>query len=240
MEKCRERMGLKLQVKTRLLVAGMLCLSGFAAGEEAPDAREILKSVRVNQATQNKVLRGHLRTGPKVTPFRLVLAGNVIRYEFSEPPQTLALRLGEKDSRLEEITKGGTERVTPARFDDKVRGTDISYEDISLRFLYWSKATVEGEQTMLLRKSWKVRVEPPASADSQYSRVQLWIDKESGGLMQAEAFDQQGRLARRFKVVSGQKIDGAWMLKQMRIEAASAESSKDRTPTYLEIDGAEK
>lgn len=226
--------------KAVILLAATLCCSGLAAAEEPPDAREILQSVRLNQAAQHQVLRGRLRTGGKAIPFRLVMAGNVIRYEFSDPPQTIALRLGERDSRLEETTRGSAEKVSPARFDDKVRDSDISYEDLSLRFLYWPKASVEGEQMMLLRKSWKVRVEPPSNADSQYARVILWIDKDSGALMQAEAFDHAGNFARRFKVISGQKIGGQWMLKQMRIEAGTSGSGKDRTPTYLEIEGAEK
>ena len=45
--------------------------------------------------------------------------------------------------------------------------------------------------------------------------------------------------ARRFKVISGQKIEGAWYLKQMRIEAPAG-ATKDKTPTYLEVDGVER
>ena len=90
---------------------------------------------------------------------------------------------------------------------------------------------------MVLQKCWIVRVEPPAKNDSQYSRVKLWISKGDGALMQAEAFDHDGKFARRFKVLSGQKTDaGLWMLKQMRIEAATLNGRADATPTYLEID----
>jgi hypothetical protein len=93
---------------------------------------------------------------------------------------------------------------------------------------------------MLLRKCWKIRVEPSAKSESQYGRVLLWIDKDTGALMQAEAFQHSGAFARRFKVISGQKIAGSWLLKSMRIEAAPAPGEKDRTPTYLEIEGVEK
>jgi len=222
-------------VKTRLLLAAALCWSGFAAHAETPDAHEILRAVRLSQASQHRMLNGRLRTGARAVPFRLVIDGPTIRYEFSDPPQTIQLRLQEKGSRLEEITKGGTERVSEARFDDTVRESDITYEDLALRFLYWPNARLEGEQTMLLRKCWKVGVEPGKGA-SQYSRATLWIEKESGALMQAEAFDTAGKLAKKFKVISGQKIEGAWMLKQMRIEAPGDGRGKDRTPTYLEID----
>ena len=137
------------------------------------------------------------------------------------------------------MTKEGTERVTGRHWSDLVQGSDISYEDISLRFLYWPGAEVQGEERMLLQPCWKLAVPAPAGSDSQYSRVTLWVEKDSGALMQAEAFDKAGKFARRFKVISGQKIAGGWYLKQMRIEAPAG-GRKDVTPTYLEIQSVEQ
>jgi len=216
--------------------AGLLALLVFASlpqmhAEEAADAREILRTVRIAQGSQHQVLAGRLRTGGKASPFRMVVDGALIRYEFRDPPQTIQLRLLERDSRLEEITRDGSERVAPARFDDLVRGSDISYEDLAMKFLYWPRATIEGEQMMLLRKCWKIRVEPASKSESQYGRVLLWVDKDTGALMQAEAFNHAGLFARRFKVISGQKIDGMWLLKSMRIESAPVPGEKDLTPT---------
>ena len=127
--------------------------------------------------------------------------------------------------------------MSAARFDDKVRDIDISYEDLSMRFLYWSNAAVEGDQIMLMNRCWIVRVEPPAKNDSQYSKVKLWIAKNNGALLQAEAYGHDGKLARRFKVISGQSLgDGAWILKEMRIEQMTPGKSGDRTPSYLQIE----
>lgn len=217
----------------------LLGLSGLARGEDAPDAAAILKTVRVAQAAQEQSLSGRLRTGSKSIPFKLGMANNTVRWDFSDPPQALLLRLSEKDARLEEIGKGGSQKISAARFDDKVRDSDISYEDLSMRFLYWPNAKVEGEQTMLLQKCWIVRVEPPAKNDSQYSAVKLWISKNNGALLQAEALGPEGKLARRFKVIAGHSLgNGLWILKQMRIEAPTTIGGRtqDRTPTYLEVD----
>lgn len=165
------------------------------------------------------------------------MSEGTVRWQFADPPQTLILRLGERDSRLEEIGKGGAQKITAARADDHVRESDITYEDLAMRFLYWRDAVVEGEQTMILQKCWIIRVQPPGKAGSQYRRVKLWIAKENGALMQAEAYGADDKLARRFKVISGQKTrDGLWILKQMRIESTAAAARKDRTPTYLEIE----
>ena len=65
--------------------------------------------------------------------------------------------------------------------------------------------------------------------------MRLWVTKEGGALLQAEAFGADGKLARRFSVKSGHSLgDGLWMLKQMRIEQMTA--GTDKTPSYLELD----
>ncbi len=215
---------------------GLLSTALPARADDEPDPRAILKTVRLAQSAQNSQLNGAIRTGGKNLPFRLISSKGTIRYEFTDPAQAIQLRLGESEARLEEITDGKTQRVAPRRFTDRVRDTDISYEDLSLGFLYWQNAKVQGEQTMLLQKCWIIRVEPSAKGISQYSKVDLWISQKNGALMQAEAFDGNGKLARKFKVISGQPIgDGLWILKQMRIESFGGRSA-DRTPTYLDID----
>lgn len=228
--------------KTALLCALVATLPALHAAEEKPSARAILESVREAQTAQTQTIRGRLRTGGKSIPFRLIADRGSLRWEFSDPSQTIQLRLLESDSRLEEITGGAAKRVSAARFDDKVRGSDITYEDLAMKFLYWPNAKIDGEQIMILRKCWILRVEPPSKNDSRYSRAMLWIDQETGALMQAEAYGPDGRIARRFKVISPQKIDGVWLLKQMRIEGMEATRTgpADRAPTYLEVDGVEK
>jgi len=232
-----EFMNALYQARPALILAATLLVADRAPAQDAPDAKAILKTVRVAQAVQNRTVTGRLRTAGKSLPFTLKMDGNTVRWDFTDPPQTLLLHLGENDSRLEEIGSKGSTRIRGARLDDKVRDTDISYEDLSLHFLYWPDAVIEGEQTMVLQKCWIVRVRPPAKNESQYGMVKLWISKADGALMQAEAYDHADRFARRFKVLSGQKTgDGLWMLKQMRIEAANPLRRTDFTPTYLEID----
>jgi len=227
-------------VKWGLILGATLLSAVRAPAEDEPDAKAILKTVRVAQAAQNRTVTGRLRTAGKSIPFKLKMVGNTILWNFTDPTQTLLLRLGENDARLEEVGPSGTTKIRGARLDDKVRDSDISYEDLSLHFLYWADAVIEGEQTMVLQKCWIVRVKPPAKNESQYGKVKLWISKADSALMQAEAYDRTDRFARRFKVLSGQKTsEGLWMLKQMRIEAASQLSRKDSTPTYLEIDKPE-
>ncbi len=228
------------QVKTRVAVLAALLVAVLPARSQKPAAQDILRDARLNQSEQHRVLRGRLRHASDSIPFRLVMDGSEIRYEFSEPEQVLRLRLGEKVSRLEEITRKGSERVTEARFDKLVRNTDISYEDLTLHFLYWADAEMLGRDSQLLRPCWKLRVRPPSKKESQYASLDLWIEEHGGVLMQADAFDAAGKLVKRFKVISAQKLEGMWLLKQMRIESMEAAKGRDKTPTYLEIQGIDQ
>jgi hypothetical protein len=202
--------------------------------EPAPSARDILESVRMRQAQQQIDLHGQLRQNEIVVPFQLIQSGSIVRYIFSNPDESLQLRLGEKDSRLDEISKEGVEKVRPAQFDRKIRGTDLTYEDLALKFLYWPDSQLLGNENIRSRNCWKLELRPP-SKDSQYSRVVLWVDKASGALMRLEGYDSKGQLAKRFEVVSAQKIDDRWFLKQMRIETLQPGSNHVQSRTYLEI-----
>jgi hypothetical protein len=203
-----------------------------------PEARDLLRTARLNEGARGWKLRGNLRVGSKKQPFRLISDKNAIHYEFLDSGDTITLRPGEKSSTLEE--RGGkTSEVTAVEFGDSVRGTDIRYEDLALRFLYWSDAKVVGGDTMFATSCWKVEVRPPSKGESQYSRVVLWIGKELGALMKAEGFDQNDQCARRFVVRTVMKRQGVWLLKDMRIESADGRRS-DPQPTYIEIDDVEK
>lgn len=227
-----------VQPRCGLLLALLWSTVAPLQAEEKPPAQEILRTVRLAQAAENRTLTGQLRTGGKKVPFTLTMKGGAVRWDFQDPPQAFILKLGEKSSTLEEVTgdgKGG--KVAAARFDEGVRGSDITFEDLSLRFLYWPEATVEGDQTIMLTSCWQVLVTPPNASASTYSKVRVWVAKENGALLKCEAFGRDGKLARTFRVVSGQKTgEGLWILKQMRIESASPRPGGDRTPSYLEID----
>jgi len=216
------------------LLACRLAIPAALAAAPFPDAKEVLGSVRLRQSQQELELQGELREGPTVVPFRLTQSGPVIRYTFSNPAEALQLHLGDNDSRLEEVTTSGVEKVAPAQFDHKVRGTGVTYEDLALRFLYWQTGRVTGENEIRTVSCWKLEMKAP-SRQSQYSNVWLWVGKENGALMKMEAYDWNAKLLKRFEVVSGQKIEGRWFLKELRIEELDPGTGKVKTRTYLDI-----
>lgn len=216
----------------------LLCFLGLGAwpalAAPLPDAKEILESVRLRQAQQQQELEGQLREEATVVPFRFTQTGPIIRYSFTKPDEALQLRLGDNESRLEEVTTEGVEKITPAQFDRKIRGTAVTYEDLALRFLYWPNAKVIGDDTIQLVDCWRLELRAPPR-QSQYATVRLWVQKEGPAVMKVEGYDTNGKLVKRFTVVSGQKIEGRWFLKQMRIETFDAATAKVTKRTYLEI-----
>ena len=212
-----------------------IVFSFMAICRAEPDAEAILRAARVTPLGQSISLKAQLRTASSNTPFQIVV-DDAVHYRFENPDQELILELRENSSALSERQGGKAAPVRAARFDDSVRGTGITYEDLSLRFLYWKDPKILGEETIRSRKAWKMEIQG-ARASSQYGVARLWIDQESGALLRIEGYNRDGKLLRRFEVISAQKIDGQWMLKQMRVETLDPETKKILNRTYLEILG---
>ncbi len=64
-------------------------------------------------------------------------------------------------------------------------------------------------------------------------RVKSWIEKESGGLLIAEAYDRNKKIVKEFSLAgsSFKKVNGRWQLKKMKISSPQTESE-----TVLEFD----
>jgi hypothetical protein len=218
----------------RKIAAFLLIFSLSLFAEPPPSAKDILASVRMIESQQQIDLQGQLRQNDVVVPFRLVQNGPLIRYSFTNPEEVLQLRLGENSARLDLVSGAGTEKFAPSKLSQRIRGTSVTYEDLAFKFLYWPTARVLGEENVRTRNCWKLQLRAP-SRDSQYSNLLLWIDKASGALMRMESYDWNTQLAKRFEVVSAQKIEGRWFLKQMRVEEFQPGTSHVLARTYLEI-----
>ncbi len=215
-------------------LSGCLWLAAVAAAFADPDAGAILRAARVNPLGQQIALDAQLRTGSVTEPFVMTVDG-AVRFAFAKPDQELVLTLEEEEEvRLSERVGGREEPVRPARFDDAIRGSALTYEDLSLQFLYWKSPRLLDAEMIRGRRAWKIEVQAPAGG-SQYGVARIWIDQDAGALMRVEGFNRQGRLIRRFEVVSVQRLGDQWMLKQMRVEKFDSETKKVTGRSYLEV-----
>lgn len=219
--------------RTVALLALAVSLTTLPAASQPP-AREILDRVRLQQSQQQLDLQGQLRSDGTVLPFRITQTGPVIRYTFANPPETVQLKLEEDGARLDLVLLNSTKKFAASRLDEKIGGTAVTYGDLALKFLYWPNPEMLGADTIRSRMCWKLRLTAPTN-DAAYKTVLLWVDQESGALMRMEGYDLKNLLVKRFEVVSAQKIEGRWFLKQMRIEEIEPGTEKVRTRSYLEI-----
>ena len=207
--------------------------SGAAAG---PDTQDLLKVARLASTQQEAVVSGRLRCGAEATPFTLTVDFGRMRFAFENPSRVYEVRLDEESSGVFDAQGRSLQR---GMGEPVVAGIRVTVEDLSLGFLYWPDARLLGKETVRTRPAWKIELRP-GKRGSEFAIVRVWLDEASGALLRIEGFDWQGHLSRRFEVVSGQRIDGRWMLKQMRIESfAPDDYARPLQRSYLEILGKE-
>src|SRR5271165_5278663 len=197
----------------------LLCIlhSGLVSAQDDPNA--ILDQIRSAQAQINRPLSGRLR--PE-----------------NGDPVPFQLQLTENGAVLTDQKSAGQQVISGLSLSDPVRGTDITYEDLSLRFIYWRNAKFEGEQRVRTITCSIVLVQTD-NRSSEYGTVRLWIAKDRGALIKAEGYNRQGKPVKRFEVISGQQIEGKTIFKQIRIEKLDPQTSKVVSRTYLELDPTE-
>ena len=227
------------QAKKLLSIALLACslIPHLSSAQE--DANAILDQIRSAQAQISRTLFGRLRpeNGDPI-PFQLQLKGPEFDYKFANPPETIKLQLTDNGSFLTDEKATGQQVLAGSKLSEPVRGTDITYEDLSLRFIYWKNAKYEGEQHVRTITCSIVLVRPSAR-NSEYGSVRLWIAKDRGALIKAEGYNWQGKAIKRFEVISAQRIEGKTIFKQIRIERLDPQNGKVVSRTYLELDSTE-
>lgn len=111
-------------------------------------------------------------------------------------------------------------------------GSDFSAGDLGMEFLHWQKQVLLKKE-MKRSRFCQVLESSPGEGDRAlgYGRVVSWIDHETGGIIQADAYDRQNKALKEFELNSFKKIDGQWRLEEMEIR-----NLQTRTRTRLTFD----
>ncbi len=221
-------------LKLPVLAACMIAASHLQA--EDPAAADIIAAARLNPLGNEIALDAQLRAGSVKVPFVLAVKDNSVSYTFENPDQSIILTIGDDGSQLRESHGSNATPIPVQLLSEPVRGGLITYEDLALGFLHWPNPKLLGEETVRTRSAWKIEIHAPPGS-SQYGAVRVWVDKASAALLRIEGFDSTGKPSKRFEVVSARKIDGQWMLKQMRVERIDPSTRKTTGITYLEVLG---
>lgn len=112
----------------------------------------------------------------------------------------------------------GAESPAPPLLE-QVEGTDITWLDITLSYLWWKDAQITGEDEFRGALCDIVTVRPPQPMEG-CSFVRLWVDRKRAFLRQVEQFDESGACVRSMWVSSVGKIGDRWMIRNMEVKRA--------------------
>ena len=99
----------------------------------------------------------------------------------------------------------------------QILGTDITWLDITLAYLWWEDATLLAPETFKGSLCDVVEVRPPAPIEG-CAAVRLWIDRKHAFLRQAEQLGPDGTRVRWMWVASVGKIGGRWMIRNLEVK----------------------
>ncbi len=190
---------------------------------QQPDAKQILEGARIS-ATLTKLedgLNGNLRKGNINVPITLFLKGKDIQFQFSEnkgPWRIFHMRIGNEDFNLFEIIAGKTIAFPAEKIIQPIAGTDLTYEDLALRFFYWPNPKLEGEEEVGGQPCYKIRVDKPKGSSGRYEVVYVWVHQKFGAFMRIRGHDKSGGLVKEFQVEDIMKVaDNVWTLRKMQV-----------------------
>jgi hypothetical protein len=143
----------------------------------------------------------------KLVVIRSETGTNLYRYARAAEP---ALPLGELQA------------LPPAEAWIPLAHSDFLLAELGLEFLHWPE---QEELEPAMRRGQPCRVLESRHPDAPaYVRVVSWIDRESGGIVLAEAYDRRGKLVKVFEPDSIRKVQGEYRVESMMMRNVEAGS----------------
>lgn len=233
---------------------GLCCLAALsflpAAAQQDMTADEILKEMREMTVSQgDRDVTGSIRTNrsKEKIPFGLAARGETLCFQYKDGDawKRFDVRIREKNAELAVVENGKAKVMSAAGYVQPIAGTDLCYEDLSLRFLYWRGGRVledASNSRIKGRDCFIVEVQNPQPKVGQFTTVRMWLDKENGTAWQIDGYGADGKLRKRFSITSVKKLsDGTWFFKEMKIEVRDPQNP-DRTKAlnYLTVEDLPK
>lgn len=217
-----------------------------SAQAQQPNAQQILEGARIS-ATLTKLdegLNGNLRKGGSNTPITLFLKGKDIQFQFTEKNQPLRIfhmRIGDENFDLFEIIDGKTIKFPAAKIVEPIAGTDLTYEDLALRFFYWPNPQLEGTEDVGGQPCYKLRVNKPKDSTGRYEVVYVWVHTKFGAFMRIRGHDKNGGLVKEFEVQEIMNVgDNVYTLRKMQVATCDPATGRRASITDVTFDRPNK
>jgi len=227
-------MNLLSKWKSNFLVGGLLgaCALPLAWAQQ-PDPAALLQEIRQSSTSENMDLVGKIRKESlKEIEVRLFIRKNNIQFRLQE--ELFHLRLGEGRADLLTVTKEGSSMPFPGeKLRESIRGTDVTYEDFTLLFLYWPKPVLQGEEKVAGEDCFRLQLANPDDTGA-YGSVTVWVHKRFRAFWKMRGFDRKGKALKEFQVQSVmQNPNGkGYALQSMRVNLLNDEG-RVAAITYL-------
>jgi hypothetical protein len=105
-------------------------------------------------------------------------------------------------------------------------GSDFWISDLGLEFFRWPDQRVITNVMRRGQACYVLESKNTGALAGTYSKVVSWIDKDTLGIVRAEAYDHQGKLLKLFLPTKVRKVDGRYQIKEveMRNEQTGSKS----------------
>jgi Outer membrane lipoprotein-sorting protein len=226
-------------------IASVLVATAHA---QLPDANAILQGARLSatlvQLDKTAPLEGSLNKDGHKIPIALFLDGKNIQFQFKDndgPYKIFHMRLADDKYDLFEVINGETKDFPAAKLVQPIAGTDLTYEDLALRFFYWPNPKIEGTEDVGGQPCYKLRINKPKGSAGRYEVVYVWVHTKFGAFMKIRGHDKTGGLVKEFQVEDIMKVaDNVWTLRKMQVATHDSATGKRLSITKLTFDAPKK
>lgn len=135
-----------------------------------------------------------------------------IRHQPDGPPNVSRAACG----RDEVLPKEGAP-LPSSEWMQPVAGSDFTPADLAMAFLWWPRHRLIRSEMRRGQFCDVVESETDEAPLEGYVRVRAWWDRDTGGLVYAEAFDAEGRLMKEFLPRRFQKVQGRWEVTELEM-----------------------
>ena len=113
----------------------------------------------------------------------------------------------------------GTNIISQVPLIRSFGGSDFWLIDLGLEFFHWPQQRILRAEMSRTRPCRVLESVNPKPSPSDYARVLSWIDNESGGILQAEAYDSTNtnRPVKKFILGPMKKVQGQYQPREMRM-----------------------
>jgi hypothetical protein len=220
----------------------IFCAPSVWAGSDAEtEGQSLVQKILQSQPAENQTNSGVLQIKAKGQTTKLPVTWETLitathwsnRYEVqrggTNMTSLVVTHAGTTANQYELSENGLVQEFSGSQTFIPLAGSDFWLGDLGLEFFHWPGQKIVKKE---FHRQCACAVLESTNPDTNgYSRVVCWIDEESLGIVEAFAYDAQGRKLKNFYPKSLEKVNG-----QYRVESMVMENLQTGSTSRLEFD----